>query len=91
MPNLAPSKIVCVGRNYAAHAKELGNEVPKQPLIFLKPPSSIVRHGESIRLPTVSKQVEYEGEIGLIIGRRLRRATPDEHVVPSAESSPPTT
>ena len=72
MPNLSPSKIVCVGRNYAAHAKELGNDVPREPLIFLKPPSSIIRDGESIRLPTVSKQVEYEGEIGVVIGRRLR-------------------
>ncbi len=78
MPNLSPSKIVCVGRNYAAHAKELGNEVPKQPLIFLKPPSSIIRDGESIRLPTVSNQVEYEGEIGVIVGRRLRKASTDE-------------
>jgi 2-keto-4-pentenoate hydratase/2-oxohepta-3-ene-1,7-dioic acid hydratase in catechol pathway len=75
MPNLSPSKIVCVGRNYAAHAKELGNEVPKEPLIFLKPPSSIIRGGESIRLPTVSKQVEYEGEIGVVVGKRLRRAS----------------
>ena len=78
MPNLNPSKIVCVGRNYAAHAKELGNEVPREPLIFLKPPSSIVRDGESIRLPTVSKQVEYEGEIGVIIGRRLKKASAGE-------------
>jgi 2-keto-4-pentenoate hydratase/2-oxohepta-3-ene-1,7-dioic acid hydratase in catechol pathway len=75
---LSPSKIVCVGRNYVAHAKELGNEVPKQPLLFLKPPSSIVRGGESIRMPSVSKQVEYEGEIGVVIGKRLRRATPQE-------------
>jgi 2-keto-4-pentenoate hydratase/2-oxohepta-3-ene-1,7-dioic acid hydratase in catechol pathway len=78
MPNLSPSKIVCVGRNYAAHAKELGNDVPKEPLIFLKPPSSIVRDGESIRLPTVSKQVEYEGEIGVIIGKRLFKSSVDE-------------
>ena len=78
MPNLAPSKIVCVGRNYAAHARELGNAVPKEPLLFLKPPSSIIRNGESIRLPTVSKQVEYEGEIGVVIGRRLHRASEDE-------------
>ena len=74
MPNLSPSKIVCVGRNYAAHAKELGNNVPTSPLLFLKPPSSIIRDGESIRLPTVSKQVEYEGEIGVVIGKRLRKA-----------------
>jgi 2-keto-4-pentenoate hydratase/2-oxohepta-3-ene-1,7-dioic acid hydratase in catechol pathway len=78
MPYLAPSKIVCVGRNYAAHARELGNEVPKEPLIFLKPPSSIIRGGESIRLPAVSKQVEYEGEIGVILGKRLHKATPEE-------------
>ena len=70
-----PSKIVCVGRNYRDHAKELGNEVPKEPLIFLKPPSSIIKSGEPIRLPAHSRQVEYEGEIGVVIGRRLRRAT----------------
>ena len=78
MPKLSPSKIVCVGRNYAAHAKELGNEVPKAPLLFLKPPSSLIRDGESIRLPRVSKQVEYEGEIGVIVGKRLRNADADE-------------
>jgi 2-keto-4-pentenoate hydratase/2-oxohepta-3-ene-1,7-dioic acid hydratase in catechol pathway len=78
MPNLSPSKIVCVGRNYAAHARELGNTVPAEPLIFLKPPSSLIRDGASIRLPTVSKQVEYEGEIGVVVGARLRRATAAE-------------
>jgi 2-keto-4-pentenoate hydratase/2-oxohepta-3-ene-1,7-dioic acid hydratase in catechol pathway len=78
MPSLSPSKIVCVGRNYAAHAKELGNDVPREPLIFFKPPSSIIRDGESIRLPTVSKQVEYEGEIGVIVGKRLRKASAAE-------------
>ena len=78
MPSLSPSKIVCVGRNYAAHAKELGNIVPSEPLIFLKPPSSIVRNGEPIRLPAVSKQVEYEGEIGVVVGTRLRRASTEE-------------
>jgi len=70
----SPSKIVCVGRNYRDHAKELGNDVPKEPLIFLKPSSSIIKSGDSIRLPAASKQVEFEGEIGVIIGRRLRRA-----------------
>ena len=74
MTRIAPSKIVCVGRNYAAHAKELGNDVPREPLIFLKPPSSIIRSGESIVLPTASKQVEYEGEIGVLVGKRLTRA-----------------
>lgn len=69
------TKIVCVGRNYVDHAKELGNEVPKEPLIFLKPPSSLIADGQPIRLPSVSKQVEYEGEIGVIVGQRLSRVT----------------
>jgi 2-keto-4-pentenoate hydratase/2-oxohepta-3-ene-1,7-dioic acid hydratase in catechol pathway len=78
MPSLAPSKIVCVGRNYAAHARELGNDVPREPLIFLKPPSSLIGTGEPIRLPTVSKQVEYEGEIGVVVSTRLRGASAAE-------------
>src|SRR5436190_5597914 len=73
-----PGKIVCVGRNYREHAKEMGNEVPKEPLIFLKPPSSVIADGEPIRLPALSKQVEHEGEIGVIVGKTLRRATVDE-------------
>jgi len=75
-----PGKIVCVGRNYREHAKELGNEVPKEPLIFLKPPSSVVSGGEPIVLPGVSNRVEYEGEIGVIVGRRLTRVTEAEVV-----------
>src|SRR5947209_11072055 len=73
-----PGKIVCVGRNYVDHAKELGNEVPKEPLIFLKPPSSVIRNGDPIVLPPESKQVEFEGEIAVIIGKRLRRVRPEE-------------
>lgn len=69
-----PGKIVCVGRNYVDHAKELGNEMPAEPLLFLKPPSSVIRSGEPILLPDVSKQVEYEGEIGVYIGAELRDA-----------------
>ena len=72
MPVHRPGKIVCVGRNYRDHAKELGNEVPREPLIFLKPPSAVIEPGASIVLPQVSKQVEYEGEIGLVIGTRIR-------------------
>jgi 2-keto-4-pentenoate hydratase/2-oxohepta-3-ene-1,7-dioic acid hydratase in catechol pathway len=67
-----PSKIVCVGRNYLEHARELGNEVPERPLIFLKPPSSLVGGGEAIVLPRQSERVEYEGEIAVVIGRRGR-------------------
>jgi 2-keto-4-pentenoate hydratase/2-oxohepta-3-ene-1,7-dioic acid hydratase in catechol pathway len=69
-----PSKIVCVGRNYVAHAKELGNEVPPLPMLFLKPPSALIGPGEPIVLPSTSRQVEYEAEIGVVIGARLRQA-----------------
>ena len=73
-----PGKIVCVGRNYREHAKELGNEVPAEPLIFLKPPSTVIREGQPVVLPGLSKQVEFEGEIGVIIGRTLRRGSESE-------------
>ena len=73
-----PGKIVCVGRNYVDHAKELGNEVPKQPLLFLKPPSAVVAPGEPIVLPPQSQQGEFEGEIGVVIGKRLRGASEQE-------------
>jgi len=70
-----PSKIVCVGRNYVEHAKELGNEVPKVPLIFLKPPSSIINPNDTILLPPQSVQVEHEGELVVVIGKRGRHIT----------------
>lgn len=73
-----PGKIVCVGRNYTEHARELSNDVPKEPLLFLKPPSSVVREGESIVLPIQSGQVEFEGEIGIVIGTKLRNAAPED-------------
>jgi 2-keto-4-pentenoate hydratase/2-oxohepta-3-ene-1,7-dioic acid hydratase in catechol pathway len=69
-----PSKIVCVGRNYLAHAKELGNDVPPVPMLFLKPPSALIGSGEPILIPPASRQVEYEAEIGVVIGTRLRGA-----------------
>jgi 2-keto-4-pentenoate hydratase/2-oxohepta-3-ene-1,7-dioic acid hydratase in catechol pathway len=67
-----PTKILCVGRNYAAHAKELGNEVPKEPLLFLKPPSSLLDPGGSIVIPRQSKRVEHEAELALVLGRRCK-------------------
>ena len=73
-----PSKIVCVGRNYADHARELGNEVPSAPLLFLKPPSAIIGNGERIILPPASERVEFEAEIGVVIGRRMHRAAPGD-------------
>jgi len=67
-----PTKIVCIGRNYAAHAKELGNEVPAEPLIFLKPPSALLPPGAAIVCPPQSQRVEHEAEIGVVIGRRAK-------------------
>jgi 2-keto-4-pentenoate hydratase/2-oxohepta-3-ene-1,7-dioic acid hydratase in catechol pathway len=65
-----PGKIVCVGRNYAEHAKEFGNELPKVPLIFLKPPSAVTNPGDAIILPRQSRQVEHEAELVVVIGKR---------------------
>jgi 2-keto-4-pentenoate hydratase/2-oxohepta-3-ene-1,7-dioic acid hydratase in catechol pathway len=76
--NGRPSKIVCVGRNYAEHAKELGNEVPAAPLLFLKPPSAMIGSGEAIVLPEASARVEFEAEIGVVIGRRMHHVTPEQ-------------
>lgn len=75
-----PGKIVCIGRNYVEHARELGNDVPTEPLIFLKPPSSVIADGEYIDRPPQSAQVEHEGEIGVLVGRRLHRASEEEAV-----------
>jgi 2-keto-4-pentenoate hydratase/2-oxohepta-3-ene-1,7-dioic acid hydratase in catechol pathway len=73
-----PSKIVCIGRNYAGHAKELGHEVPKEPLLFLKAPSAIVGPGGAVVLPKESERVEHEAELGVIVGRRVRRASKED-------------
>lgn len=76
---LAPGKIVCVGRNYAAHAKELGNEVPAEPTLFLKPPSSVIGPGEPIVRPVhMSSLVHHEGEIAVVMGARLQRAREED-------------
>jgi 2-keto-4-pentenoate hydratase/2-oxohepta-3-ene-1,7-dioic acid hydratase in catechol pathway len=75
---VAPSKIVCVGRNYREHAAELGNEVPAEPLLFLKAPSAVISPGEAIRIPELSKRVDFEGEIAIVIGERCSRIGPEE-------------
>jgi 2-keto-4-pentenoate hydratase/2-oxohepta-3-ene-1,7-dioic acid hydratase in catechol pathway len=78
-----PSKIICVGRNYSEHAKELGNEVPAEPLIFLKPPSSMIGPGETIRRPkSLSQRVDYEGELAVVIGKRCRGLNQNDEVRP---------
>lgn len=82
LPPSTPSKIVCVGRNYLDHAKELGNEVPTEPLIFLKPPSSVIAPEEPIALPPISQRVDYEGELAIIIGRRCFDLAANESTQP---------
>lgn len=82
LPPSAPSKIVCVGRNYAEHARELGNELPREPLVFLKPPSAIIAPGEPIVLPSISQRVDYEGELAVVIGRRCRGLGPHDGISP---------
>jgi 2-keto-4-pentenoate hydratase/2-oxohepta-3-ene-1,7-dioic acid hydratase in catechol pathway len=67
-----PTKIVCIGLNYAKHAAEFGNPIPKEPLVFLKPPSSLIATGEAIVMPKWAGQVDYEGEIGVRIGKRAK-------------------
>jgi len=78
LPPVAPSKIICVGRNYVAHAKEHDAEVPEVPLIFLKPPSSIIAHSETIYLPPQSQQVEHEAELAVVIGKIGRWIPPED-------------
>jgi 2-keto-4-pentenoate hydratase/2-oxohepta-3-ene-1,7-dioic acid hydratase in catechol pathway len=75
-----PSKIVAVGRNYLEHARELGNEVPPVPLLFFKPPSALIGSGDTILLPRVCTRVEFEAEIGVVIGSRAHGLPPDEAV-----------
>ncbi len=79
---VTPSKILCIGRNYRDHATELGNEVPKEPLLFLKPPSSLLAPNGVIRMPALSNRVDYEGELAIVIGRRCTKLGPGEDVRP---------
>jgi 2-keto-4-pentenoate hydratase/2-oxohepta-3-ene-1,7-dioic acid hydratase in catechol pathway len=74
---VTPSKIICVGRNYRDHAKELGNEVPTEPLLFFKPPSSLLSPGGTVLLPKASTRVDFEGELTIVIGRRVHKLAPD--------------
>ncbi|HKO62075.1 MAG TPA: fumarylacetoacetate hydrolase family protein [Pyrinomonadaceae bacterium] len=75
---VAPSKVVCVGRNYVEHAAELGNKMPDEPLLFLKAPSAIIGNGDQIVLPPQSRQVEHEGELGVVIARTTTKIRDDE-------------
>jgi 2-keto-4-pentenoate hydratase/2-oxohepta-3-ene-1,7-dioic acid hydratase in catechol pathway len=77
LPPVTPSKIVCVGRNYRDHAKELGNEVPTEPLLFFKPPSSLLAHKGIVLMPPQAERVDFEGELALVIGQRASRLSAD--------------
>src|SRR2546430_3010950 len=77
-----PSKIICVGRNYRDHAEELGNEVPTEPLLFFKPPSSLLALGGTILRPKISERTDYEGELGVVIAKRCHKLPDDEDTRP---------
>lgn len=76
---VTPSKIVCVGRNYRDHAKEFGNDVPSEPLLFFKPPSSLLAPGGTVRMPAASQRVDFEGELAFVIDRRASKLHPGLH------------
>jgi len=78
LPPVTPSKIICVGRNYRDHAKELGNEIPAEPLLFFKPPSSLLAPGGIVRMPAASSRVDFEGELALVIARRVSKLDPED-------------
>jgi 2-keto-4-pentenoate hydratase/2-oxohepta-3-ene-1,7-dioic acid hydratase in catechol pathway len=80
LPPVRPSKIICIGRNYREHAAELGNEVPKEPMIFLKPTSALLSPGGIVRRPKISERVDYEGELGVVIGKTCYRPTADADI-----------
>ena len=82
LPPVNPTKILCIGRNYRDHATELGNDIPKEPLLFLKPPSSLLAPGGTILMPTLSPRIDYEGELAIVIGKRCRNLGPEEDVRP---------
>ena len=82
LPPVEPTKIVCVGRNYRAHAAELGNDIPVEPLLFFKPTSSLLPPGGTILRPRVSERTDYEGELGVVIGRRCHQLPDSEDVRP---------
>jgi len=79
---VVPRKIVCIGRNYREHAAELGNEIPKAPLLFLKAPSAVIGPGEAIRIPVQSQRVDFEGELAVVIGKRATKVGADEDARP---------
>jgi 2-keto-4-pentenoate hydratase/2-oxohepta-3-ene-1,7-dioic acid hydratase in catechol pathway len=78
LPPVKPSKIICIGLNYVDHAEELNMEIPEEPIIFLKPPSAVIGHEDTIILPKVSKRVDYEGEIAVVIGKRCRNVSKND-------------
>ena len=78
LPPVKPTKIVCVGLNYVDHAEELNMEIPEEPIIFLKPPSAVIGHEDVIVMPKISRRVDYEGEIAVVIGKKCKNVKREE-------------
>ena len=77
LPPVTPSKIICVGRNYREHVKEMGSEMPTEPVLFFKPPSALLGAGGAVLMPAMSERVDYEGELALVIGKRAFKLSPE--------------
>ncbi|MBZ6493963.1 fumarylacetoacetate hydrolase family protein [Natrinema longum] len=75
LPPADPSKIVCIGRNYADHAAELNSDVPDRPLLFLKPPNALAAHGDTVTLPAGKERIDHEAELGVVIGEQCRHVS----------------
>lgn len=78
LPPCEPTKLVCVGRNYAAHAEEFDNEIPDRPLLFLKGPNTLAGHGDTVTLPDPDKQIDYEAELAVVIGEQCKNVSAEE-------------
>lgn len=72
LPSVEPTKLVCIGRNYAEHAEEMGNDMPDRPMLFLKPPNTLASHGDTVSLPSGKERIDHEAELGVVIGEQCR-------------------
>ena len=78
LPPVEPTKLVCIGRNYADHAEEMGSEMPDRPMLFLKPPNTLASHGDTVALPSGKERIDHEAELGVVIGKQCRNVDAED-------------